>query len=295
MTRRLSESDVSVCRVCPPAALPVLSVWTRRARARVCVRVRCSCLVRYDREETREGFGCSELSISEARTRTNGRSPTPKEKDLRGFRTFIFFSAGSEKTFALRLCRLLLLSGDWASAFSPPSRATASRDADGAGGRACTAHAQHARRSAGRERGAERAALDLGFCLLSPLSREVARPRDQHTQPNKLKQLTTNDESRNAIQTTTAQGSTSPHVGHIQGTGYMEVASTSSLQSVHRSGSHRNACRGLSTCSTAGIRPKVGERRAAAGPHGHARAYCAPAPALCVCVCSGQGTRAEGG
>ena len=163
MTRRLSESDVSVCRVCPPAALPVLSVWTRRARARVCVRVRCSCLVRYDREETREGypslvssFGCSELSISEARTRTNGRSPTPKEKDLRGFRTFIYFSAGSEKTFALRLRRLLvlLLSGDWASAFSPPSRATASRDADGAGGRACTAHAQHARRSAGRERGA---------------------------------------------------------------------------------------------------------------------------------------------
>lgn len=29
---------------------------------------------------------------------------------------------------------------------------------------------------------------------------------------------------------------------------------------------------------------KWGKRRAAAGPHGHARAYCAPAPAVCVCV-----------
>ena len=60
---------------------------------------------------------------------------------------------------------------------------------------------------------------------------------------------------------------------------------TSSFQSVHRSGSHRNACRGLSTCSTAGIRPKVGGTAGSGGPpRPRSRLLRSRAGSVCVCV-----------
>ena len=46
-----------------------------------------------------------------------------------------------------------------------------------------------------------------------------------------------------------------------------------------------NACHGLSTCSTAGIRPKVGETAGGGGPpRPRSRPLCSRAGSVCVCV-----------